>query len=98
VGSLIATWLTQHTSASLILLGRSGRLAKDSAVTAASFGNACVTIARSDVAAVEEAAYTLESARLHSQPLQACTPSSFRIQNRRSMVSLVNWAPFCISE
>lgn len=98
MGSLIATWLTQHTSASLILLGRSGRLAKDSALTAASFANACVTISRNNVAAVEEAAHMLESARLHSQPLQACTPPSFLNQNRRSMGSLVIWAPICVSE
>ena len=76
VGSLIAAWLTQQTSASLILLGRSGRPAKDSALTVASFGTACVTLARSDVAAAEEAAFTLTAARLHGQPLQASNSST----------------------
>lgn len=70
MGSLIATWLTQHTSATLILLGRSGRVAKDLSLTVASFGDACVTMARSDVAAAEEAAFTLAAARLNGQALQ----------------------------
>ncbi len=95
MGSLVATWLTQHTPASLILLGRSGRLAKDSALTAASFGDACVTIARSDVAAAEEAAHTLHAARMHGQTLQARTlyPSLPRGANYKGHVSCKNAHP-----
>lgn len=76
MGSLMATWLTQHTSASLILLGRSGRTPKGATLTPDAFGDACVTLARSDVAAAEEAAFALHAARLDGQPLQADYPAS----------------------
>lgn len=71
MGSLIATWICQHSPASLTLLGRSGRAARDSNLTAKSFGIASVTLMRSDVAASEEANLAVQhAAQSSSSPLQ----------------------------
>ena len=54
MGGLIATWLGQLRAAPLVLLGRSGRVGADPALTLHSFGTAMVTLARCNVASAEE--------------------------------------------
>lgn len=62
VGSLVATWVAEHSSAHLWLLGRSGRMGSDSSLRlggANPLGGA-VTILRSDVSTAEEAACAVQ--------------------------------------
>ncbi|KAK9803996.1 hypothetical protein WJX72_011444 [[Myrmecia] bisecta] len=74
VGSLVATWLAQGLNpktSRLWLLGRSGRVAGDSRLRPELFGDAMVTMARSDVSSVEETGFVVDSIRCASgQPLQ----------------------------
>ena len=71
MGSLIAAWLGQLSAAPLVLLGRSGRMGRDSALTPHSFGTALVTLARCDVASAEETDFLLSTtAASRCEPLQ----------------------------
>ena len=62
LGSLMALWLEQQSSLHLFLLGRSGRAGSDTFPGCAVFVNSLVSMARSDVASSEEAAYIAHAA------------------------------------
>ena len=62
MGSLVSMWLKQQGSLQLFLLGRSGRAASGSHLGHAMSGRALVSMARSDVASSEEAAYIAHAA------------------------------------
>ena len=71
MGSLLAMWLAELRAAPLILLGRSGRGAAESAWAPQHFGAALVTLARCDVASAEEAHCVLNpAAAACCEPLQ----------------------------
>ncbi len=58
----MALWLKQQSSLQLFLLGRSGRAGSDSLLGPLMSSNALVSMARSDVASSEEAAYSAHAA------------------------------------
>lgn len=70
MGSLVALWLLQHTTAQLWLLGRSGRAAGDAAFKPDLAGDALVHLARGDVSSIEETAFVLSSAVSSAQTLE----------------------------
>lgn len=75
VGSLVALWLLQHTTAQLWLLGRSGRAADDAAFKPDLAGEAQVFLARGDVSSSEETAFVLRSAVSSAQTLEVQQPT-----------------------
>ena len=62
LGSLVSMWLRQQGSLQLFLLGRSGRAGSGNHLGHAMSGEALVSMARSDVASSEEAAYIAHAA------------------------------------